>query len=634
MPKHQNEKQGTMQTGASKTQQKAICHTIGPARVLAGPGSGKTFTIIQRLQYLVNTMSVSPDKILCITFTKAAALEMQERYLKQYHETRLAYGKVCFSTIHSICFHMLKESGEFRQYSLIKESQKRKLMEMQLKEVYHTNSYLNEKYSLSELVNYSMISEILDAVGKEKNGLIYESDELPRSCFKQIFTKYQDALQERKLLDFDDMTGCALKLLLQNITIREKWQRQFEHILVDEFQDVNDVQYQLIKLLALPQNNLFVVGDDDQAIYGFRGALPNIMKQFSKDYPDANLLFLTENYRSRENIVRFANQVISENTERIEKKADSKKKDGTVCISCKESYTEEAECLLQDIYKLSQKELYQSAVIVRTNREAEHYAKLLRNHHIPVRESQKTSPSVNRPIVQSFIKEDFCAFLQFCMEGEKRSDFLKIMNKPERYLSRYALKGETVSETDFLEYYRNNPSMIENVKNFFTHIRRVKEMSFSMAIRYYRNIMKYDDYLREKAANKEERFEYLKTADELLLLLKKHKNGEDSMTFWSRIEEEMCTVNSQKTNSTTNREGISVLTMHSAKGLEFFHVFLPDVNEGIIPPKQCKTKEGLEEERRLLYVAITRAVDYLTIYYTKERGQNSSRFIRRFIPRQ
>ncbi len=588
-------------------QQNAICHTKGPARVLAGPGSGKTFTIIQRLNYLINTLSVSPDEILCITFTKASAIEMQQRY--QMQMTITDTGSVCFGTVHSICYHILKESGKFRQYSLIDESKKRKLLAMIL-----------QNKGLYDYNNFTIISEFLYAIGRKKNDLPYREDNsIPAKEFEEIYQEYLQALCERKLFDFDDIINNALLLLTTNETIREKWQHQFSYLMVDEFQDINHTQYQLIKLLAMPQNNLFVVGDDDQAIYGFRGAAPDIMKQFEKDFPDAGLLYLTENYRSKEAIVALAEKIISENQNRIPKRLIPKKQGGIVNICYEETRKAEEAKLIYDI--LNSKEIIsQSALIVRTNIEAMQYTGLLKAHRIPVKERIPLPGTLSK---EHFIKEDFMAFLRFCKEGRKRIDFMKIMNKPERYLSRQALISEVVTQKDLLAFYKNNAQMQEKIKQLFVHFQKAESMSFSMSIRYFRNVIGYDTYLKECASSQMAYEEFIRVADELQLLCKKQKNRESCESFFKRMEQESV----HDTSKATDSDGISVITMHGAKGLEFLQVFLPDVNEGVIPAKRCKSIESIEEERRLLYVAVTRAKNNLYIYYTKERGRNPSRFI-------
>lgn len=594
---------------ASDMQNKAINHLSGPARILAGPGSGKTFVIIQRICFLINQHYIPPEHILCLTFTKAAAFEMQRRYQNEKKEN------VYFGTIHSICYHILKDSGEFRQYSIISELNKRKYM-----------LHILENKGFKE-DDFWMATDILSAVSRKKNRLPYRMQELmERHLFEEIYIEYQKMLLERNLFDFDDMLEKCYCLLKRKESLLRKWQQQFKYILVDEFQDINMLQYEIIRLLAFPQNNLFVVGDDDQSIYGFRGALPDIMMRFVQDYPDAEQLFLTENYRSGNNITVFANQMISKNRNRLGKIFLSKIAGGEVRICYSASRREQEECLIADIKRLSSKACIESAVILRTNREVKQYTALLHKNGINVKENCKKYEN----LFQHEIAKDMRAFLCFCKEGCKRFSFLKIMNKPEHFFSEQALTEDRVSCELLKTYYQNNREMQNRVEKLFKQYEKVSDMSFYAAIRYFRKIIGYDSYLKEKAKNNQEYETYMRIAEQLTHAMKQHTEAEDSDAFFERME----SLYSGCAKDTLKETGISVITMHVAKGMEFETVFLPDINEGVIPDRQCKSAEDLEEERRLLYVAITRAKQSLYIYYTRERGRAPSRFIKEFIPHQ
>lgn len=600
---------------ASEMQLKAIRHVTGPARVIAGPGSGKTFTIVQRLLNLIIHHHVDPDTILTITFTRAAALEMQTRYLKETEKNPVFKSiekSVHFGTFHSISFAILRESDLIRGFSLIKESEKRKIMEIILK---------NRK--AAKTVEYDMISGVLDAVSRKKNCCEmtqYPSD-LTEEEFENIYSLYVDMLDQQKLLDFDDMLLLCLKNLKENSSFCRKWQARFQYLLVDEFQDINEIQYQIIRLLAKPQNNLFVVGDDDQAIYGFRGASPGIMERFKEDYQEAAELFLTENYRSGSRIIELADQMIRRNEERFVKTPLPMKKGGNVRFCSRETRKEEEKSLLADLSLLSQEQLAGSAVIVRTNAEALLYTALLKQNRVPVRERRtgKGNPA------KTAVAEDFKAFLKFVREGNKRKDFLLIFNKPNLYLSRQALTEEVVTEKGILTYYGNNKDMCLKIKTLFKHYNTAAGLSPQLAIRYFRKVMGYDDHLRQKAGS-EDPDSLMKMADHIQELFGRMKP-------WEKVDEFFEKVQKDKTDVITFSSGISVITMHGAKGLEFHSVFLPDLNEGVIPGRNCRTKTDLEEERRLLYVAITRARESLYLYYTKERNRKPTRFLEGLIPR-
>lgn len=604
---------------ASKMQSAAIHHGKGPAIVIAGPGSGKTFTIIQRILHLIQNLKVNPEKILTITFTKAAAMEMQQRYLKELSDNLCLWHinqPVRFGTFHSICYFIIKETGLMNNYSLIKESEKRKIIEMLL-----------QNQNIEDAHDYDAVTKVLEAISRKKNLL---KTSLPLNLTEMQFYKiedsYEDMLKQLKLLDFDDMILKCLSFLKTNHEFCRKWQNKFEYILVDEFQDINEPQYLVIKLLSALSRNLFAVGDDDQAIYGFRGAVPEIMLRFQKDFPDAVQYLLTENYRSGNCIVDFADKVIKRSNHRFPKTVYPVKRGGQIFICFKESRREEELQLLSDIKRLSKEEQKLSAVIVRTNLEVFQYTALLKQHDISVKEAKVRE----NDIFHHYIIEDISAFLRFCKEGCHRGDFIKIMNKPNMYLSRMALTDEIITVEKLTGYYKYNPEMTDKIKRFFAHCQAASGLSPSIAVKYFRKIMGYDNYLRARTENENEQYHLLKIADNVQEHFKKMKPCEKTDEFLKRIRD--IDNGGCKNKPQAELTGISVITMHAAKGLEFHSVFLPDLNEGIIPGKNVKMPEETEEERRLLYVAITRAEDSLYLYYTKERNRKLTRFLEGIIP--
>lgn len=599
-------------------QSKAINHVKGPARVIAGPGSGKTFTIIQRILNLILNHRINPDKILTITFTRAAAGEMQHRYLKETAIEPLlknAVQSVHFGTFHSICYTLLKESRLFKNFSLIKESDKRKIAEIVL-----------QNHGIPDASEYDNISCILDDISRKKNGM---EGKLPlnitKETFDSIYSDYEDMLSQQKLLDYDDMLLKCLIHMKSDMSLCHKWQEKFNYILVDEFQDINEIQYQIVRLLACPDNNLFIVGDDDQSIYGFRGSAPGIMRQFMRDYEKAEEFFLTENYRSGNRIVELADAMIKRNTNRLKKRTISVRQGGKIHIAFRETRKEEELQLLMDLKSLSEEQTYNSAVIVRTNLEAFQYTALLKQQGIAIREQTKKEED----IFQHFITEDFRAFLRFCYEGNKRKDFIKIMNKPNIFLTRQALTGEIITREMLDAYYRNNKEMRCKIEALFHHFQMASKLSPALAVRYFRKVMGYDAYLNQKADGTDAD-RLIAAANQIQTVFKQMEQGEKTDAFWERMskqEKEQKQKNNEKASP-----GISVITMHGSKGLEFHSVFLPDLNEGIIPGRKAETPEMLEEERRLLYVAITRARESLYLYYTKERNRKLTRFLDGIIP--
>lgn len=598
----------------SKIQNQAIMHLQGPAEVIAGPGSGKTFTIIQRILYLINHCQISPDKILVITYTKAAALEMKERYEKAISEHAKGNidGNVHFGTFHSVCFHILQQSGKCSSKSLIKELDRRELIHILL-----GNMGLGEKSS------YDIITTILNEISRLKNipqdTAIRDLGDVSTEEFQEIDIAYNKYLKEQSMIDFDDMIGECLQLLTNNSDICRRYQEQFAYILADEFQDINVPQYQILKLLSLPRNNLFVVGDDDQAIYGFRGATPGIMKQFMLDYSEANQFMLTENYRSGKEIVTLAKNMISRNKERFHKEFQPVRMGGQIVFECFDNRQLEEEQLIQNLSQLDHDQIDHSAIILRTNLGAMQYSELLQNAKIPIKGMRVSGQT----IFGSFILEDIQAFMSFVYLGNKRGDLIRFMNKPNKFFSREALTEELVVKGQMEQYYKNNSEMCRKVELFYSQLMLAEKVRPDLAVSLFRNTIGYDNYLREKAVDLKQESVYLRQADQVQEVLKGYIPGTDLKLFIRQEERKR----GMGKNDSVTKEGIRILTMHSAKGLEFDRVYLPDVNEGIIPGKKCITEAALEEERRLLYVAITRAKDSLTIYYTKERNRKISRYL-------
>ncbi|MDE7248730.1 MAG: ATP-dependent helicase, partial [Lachnospiraceae bacterium] len=371
-------------------------------------------------------------------------------------------------------------------------------------------------------------------------------------------------------------------------------------------------------------NNLFDVGDDDQAIYCIRGASPGIMKQFLKDYPQGKQLMLTENYRCGSPIVFLAQKMICQNQERFEKQFYPMKKEGSVNFKCFESRKQEEEYLIQCLKMLEQWQLDKTAVILRTNIEAMQYQEIFRMSNIPV----WGKPIEDTKIFESFVIRDIISFLSFIYIGNKRKDLFGFMNKPNRYLLREAFPEERVSFSHLKRYYAGNPEALKRMETFWAQLTLAGRLSSTLAISLFRGTLGYDRYLEAKASNSVQKRQWIRQAKQVQELFQDYVPGNDVHQF---VREKEKNTAHFKTNITVNKR-IHICTMHGSKGLEFERVFLPDVNEGIIPGKRCTTKEALEEERRLLYVAITRAEKELEILYTKERGRTISRYLNGLIP--
>ena len=337
-------------------QRMAVEHVDHPCLVLAGPGSGKTTVITHRTKKLIEEEGISPSNILVITFTKAAAMEMQQRFLQLMGGKRLP---VSFGTFHAVYFQILKYAYNYRAENIIREEKKYEI----LRNIVHkTELDISDE---NEFVA-NLISEISNVKGEMLDVAYYYSKNCPEEVFKKIFREYNDTLIRANLIDFDDMLVMCYELLTKRKDILKLWQDKYRYILIDEFQDINRVQYEVIRLLAKPQDNLFIVGDDDQSIYRFRGARPEIMLNFEKDYPEAKKIILDTNYRSTPEIVAAAGKLIRNNKKRFEKQIRAERENGSKPVILPfDNVYKECNYILEEIEQLIAKGLtYQDIIMV------------------------------------------------------------------------------------------------------------------------------------------------------------------------------------------------------------------------------------------------------------------------------
>lgn len=604
----------------SSKQQQAVEFTSGPMQVLAGPGSGKTFTITQRLRYLIVECGIEPSQILVVTFTRAAAGEMRQRFHKL---VKGADSYAAFGTFHAIFYSILKQTGQYRQFTLITETQKRNLLAQILQQPMPSPFAENEK--ISELIR--LISQIKNN-GERFDGVseaLFSKEEL-----RAVYVDYNEYLTEFHKMDFDDMGLLCLKLFRENPQILKEWQERYSFILVDEFQDINPLQYQIIRMIAEPENNLFVVGDDDQSIYGFRGASPDIMQQFLKDYPAAGQVLLDVNYRCHAQIVGKSLQVIAANRNRFPKTIRAEHEEGAGVIlqsfSDQEKEYEELLRMLQETAGRAKPEtLSDVAVIYRTNYECSILAEKLLLRKIPfvMKETLKSR-------YDHFVIKDILAYLEFANGNRQREIFHLFMNRPLRYLRKDCARSSQVTLKELLHYYQNNISMQETARQLFHDLEQLGTMRPYLAINYIRKVIGYDAYLKEDYPV-EEHEKLLRMADDLQKESRRFSNFREMSDYISQCR--ALITEKQKEMETecsgAKRTGIRLMTMHAAKGLEFSTVYLPDVNEGKLPSRQAVTPGEIEEERRMFYVAMTRAKKELQILYCEQENgkERPSRFL-------
>lgn len=595
----------------NKEQKEAIMHRDGPAMVLAGPGAGKTYVITNRVKALIDEYGVKPEQILVVTFSKAAAVEMKERFEMLTGGRRLP---VRFGTFHSVFFQILRLAYHYEVKDIATPALKYRFLE----ETFNETGYEvdDKKEFLSDIEK-----EISRVKGEGIEIDCYFSSACSAEIFQKMYRGYQEKLQRHRCLDFDDMVVYTYQLLKEREDIRRRWQAQFRYLLIDEFQDINRLQYETVCMLAEPENNLFIVGDDDQSIYGFRGAKPGIMLSFPKRFPDTKQIVLGVNYRCSDEIMKAAERLIGKNNERYEKHIVANKgKEQPVHMKKCENLPDEAEKIVAQI-QMYQKEgiAYQEmAVLFRTNMQMRLLAGKLMEHGVPFT-MRENLPN----LFDTWMAKDIMCYLQLALGNRSREKFLKIANRPVRYLSRTAFTESEVSFDKLRAYYavKNQEWMEERIWNFEYDLKNLASLSPYAAIHFIRKGIGYDEFLKtyadERNVNADDWFDVL---DEMQEMARDKKSIPEFLSFVENYGDTLEEIRQeQKKQQVKEEPGVSLMTMHASKGLEFSVVFVPTLNEDIVPYRKAVQEGNLEEERRMLYVAMTRAKTYLHLSFVKER---------------
>lgn len=589
----------------NESQNAAISHYTGPCLTLAGPGSGKTLVITRRTKNLIEQYQVDPTDILVVTFTRAAAQEMKTRFQKLMGERR---APVTFGTFHAIFFSILKYAYHYSADNIIREEQKFVLMRE-----------LVRKFRLDYEDENEYIEQMLSEISLVKNEGIdiahYYSSNCAEDTFRRIFDLYQNTLRKHHLIDFDDMLVYTYELFRERKDILALWQKRYPYILVDEFQDINKLQYEIVKMLAAPKNNLFVVGDDDQSIYRFRGASPGIMQSFARDFPHAAHITLDVNYRCATEIVKKAGNLIAHNTMRFGKKIVS--------------YTEAADAVEKREFKNQREQnlavirgiqsyvaeggqYADLAVLYRTNTQPGLLMEQLMEYNIPFKAKDRMPC-----LYDHWIAKDIFTYIRIAMGSRDRADFLQIMNRPKRYIGRDSLEEKTVAFDVWADYYAKNDQewIAERIDRLAYDCKMLSNMAPYAAINYIRRGIGYDDYLKEYADYRGIRLDDL---TDLLDQLQTAAADYPAYPAWQQhITEYKEELQNQSIRQQQEKNRVVLSTFHSAKGLEYEEVYLVDVNEKLTPYKKAVLAEDLEEERRMFYVGMTRAKKRLHIYAAK-----------------
>ena len=612
----------------NRGQDEAIKHGNGPCMVLAPPGSGKTLIVTERTRYLIEESGVRPDQILVITFTRYAAREMKERF------ERLTAGKnypVTFGTFHSIFYGILKCAYGIGANNLMSEKESSVLLQEVLDQT--------DIESTPEIEDEEeLVRELLREVGMVKNGLChlkdFHSKYLTQDEFAEVFRSYEHQKKELKKFDFDDMLVQCYALFRKKPEILQGWQKRFQYILIDEFQDINRVQYEVIRMLAAPRYNLFVVGDDDQSIYGFRGAKPELMLYMKQEFPSLRTISLTVNYRSTEFITGAAARVILHNDTRFYKRVQSFRGRGqNVHVQEVLDEQEEAQYVTAEIQKKLDQGIKpgEIAVLFRAAVQARMISEILSEHRIPFEMRDYVTN-----FYRHFIVKDMMAYLQLAAGKRDRSLFLTICNRPLRYLARNSMENRQVNFEDLRKFYCDKDWMLDIIDQFDVDVRMMKNMAPYAAIQYIRKKIGYDDFLKEYA--EKHQISWKQLMDVMAELEERSKNFK-SYDEWeihiAKYTQELEEQQAKARKIRGERENkVQLMTIHSAKGLEFEDVFVIHANEGEIPHQKAEKKDEIEEERRLFYVALTRAKNNLCISYITQKNGNSikpSRFVEELL---
>ena len=570
--------------------------------VLAGPGSGKTFVITHRIKYLIEGPGINPAHILVVTFSRAAAKEMKDRFEKLCKKSLVTFG-----TFHSVFFNLLKTAYGFGSEQIASDELRYTL----IKELIKRNAIENE--DINTLAG-NLLNEI--ALVKQDNISIknYYSNSISSDTFKKIYIDYESELEAREKLDFEDMLSLTYELLSERSDILKAVQNRYRYILVDEFQDINFLQYNIIKLMAGEKQNITVVGDDDQSIYRFRGARPEIMLGFERDFRNVKKVFLDINFRSSTQIVNASTKLISFNSKRFPKNFKAKNGDGAPVslIEFKNPFLE-VNSIIKDIkdYIKSGQDINSIAVLYRTNLSPRLLIERLMRNNIPF-----TIRDAIPNLFDHWVAKDIISYIKLAINIGDKIDLLRISNKPNRYISRDSLSSSRANIETLFDYYDDKSYMIKRIVELREHLRTIKNLKPATALRYIRNVVGYDEYIEEYCdMNGVESDDCYSILGDLENSAAEYNNFNDWFVHMDEYKDEL--IEARK-KSNENDKGVRLMTFHSSKGLEFDIVYIIDVNEGSVPYKKAKGVDEIEEERRMFYVAMTRARKKLFICYCVE----------------
>lgn len=595
-----------------KAQQKAICHVRGPCLTIAGPGAGKTYVLVRRIAYLTESCRIPPSQLLVITFTKAAAKEMQRRYQDAVPPE---FSGVTFGTFHSVFFHILRETEHLSFQSILDSKTKQHILQTACRRAGIDYRRIGEFFNglIGEISFIKNTGVALDD---------YEPVTLSREEFVSVYTQYERMKEDLEKIDFDDMLTRTKQVLTERPEVLERYRRWFSYFLVDEAQDMNAVQYEIIRLLAQPQDNLFLVGDDDQAIYAFRGAEPKLFLGFTDDYLTAKTVVLQKNYRCDKEIVRTAQQVIRCNKVRFDKELSAASRlDGKIRFLSFRDSKDEAAGIGRLIAEEKKRHPDRSvAVLYRNHIQNRYLVEAVEAAGLSGSGKKTATAWYDKPLVRTVVD-----YLTVASGRPKRDILLRILNKPQRYLPRKGLEDKIVDWEKWLAFYANEPDTQENIRKFIRDMTTVKSLPSFAAVQYILHKIGCASYAKECGEYDEQ------ALAELSALAKRFSDKRKFLEEWKQLQGEAA-----KQSDIQPDEAMTVHfhTFHGAKGLEFDHVYIIDVNESITPSRQATRPEQIEEERRMFYVAMTRAKHELSLATIMRQGNEElypSRFLKEMV---
>lgn len=608
-------------------QEEAVRRTDGSVLILAGAGTGKTRVITARIAYLVH-QGVAPSRILAVTFTNKAAKEMRDRVAGMIDREHAR--QVTVSTFHSLCVRILRQSieklGYKRNFTIYTESEQVGLLKR----------IITRTLAKNETLDHGLVRFL---IGKAKNGGMSAPPDEDQSALAEVFRRYNEELRKLNAVDFDDLLLLAVKVLREYAEEREHWQRKYSHIMVDEFQDTNSLQLEIVQLLAGSSPNVCVVGDDDQSIYSWRGAEVTNILEFERHFPEPKIIKLEQNYRSTNAILHTANSLIKANARRREKNLWSQNGEGErVRLIALSDDRDEAAFVVAEIQrmKFQSGEPYKSfAVLYRMNAQSRLLEEELRRLGIPYRLVGGKSFFDRREI------KDLVAYASVLLNPDDDISLLRIINNPARGI------GDSIVERALAESVARKCPLRTVLED--TAFRSTLSSRASTALaRFLAQIDDFESRVLAPLANYAEVIEHwLQESGYLDALPRLCKTVEESESRLANILSVIEDVRAHQMRSKTglagfldelalddskNEEdkkdrgqGVTLITLHAAKGLEFPHVFLIGLEEGILPHERSKLEGSLDEERRLFYVGITRAMRTLTLTRAQWRNRYGDR---------